>query len=209
MHVYREQPEDDHEKRESCLESSSENSSENNSGFGSNRSDFSSVHFGSNAHDNFRVDVAFEAESNFVIADLLDGSVELDVAVVEIEAEFVELVGDVAAGDRAKELALLAHFDEEGDLNFVEFSSFFLGFSTEHTAFVLDETFLVLELSHAFLRRGQGETLGNEIVACITRAYGDEVTDSTEIGHVARENYLHVGSHKKTSLQNNTKKQMR
>src|SRR5262245_10769472 len=49
-----------------------------------------------------------ETDRHFVLAERLDRLVELDPAVVEVDVRLLQLLRDVAAGDRAEQLLVLA-----------------------------------------------------------------------------------------------------
>ena len=60
-------------------------------------------------------DVAVQPHRDLVLAELLDGLVELDLAAVDGEVLLLERLGDVLGGDRTEELIVLAGLLGDGD----------------------------------------------------------------------------------------------
>src|SRR4051812_9236263 len=136
-------------------------------------------------------DLGMNLDTDLEIAELPNRLVQIDLALVDMDAELLELALDVARGDRAVQLLLFAYFDRERQLNVGEFGRFalgsrFLGGELPGEALALVGDFLLVRFG-----RRIGEALGEEVIAGVAILHLHDFADLPQVLHVSAQNDFH------------------
>src|ERR1051325_3447463 len=138
-----------------------------------------------------RRDVAVQAHVDLVHADVLDGVIELDAALVHLDALRGERVGDLVGGDGAEEVAVIADPLLDRDLRALHGVGRLLG----DGALLIGQSgpllLLLLDGLHVAGRRLAGEILRDEEITGVAVLDGHDVAARTEAADLVSQNDLH------------------
>src|SRR3569623_33876 len=132
-----------------------------------------------------------QADRHFVLAERLDGLIELHPAVIDLDVRALELLLDVTRRDRAEQLLVLAGLPLELERHAADASREVVGDRALLGNALLDERLLVIEAVLVTDGRRDGEAAGHEVVAPEAGTDRDELAGLAEVGDVLGEDDLH------------------
>src|SRR5690606_1034935 len=138
-----------------------------------------------------RDDAGREAHRHLVLAERLHRLLELDPAMVDLDVRLLQLLRDVAAGDRAEQLLVLADHALELERHAVDAVRELVRRGALLLDLAGDDGALVLEAVLVGNRRGDREATRHEVVAAVARANRDDLAGLAEVLDVLREDNLH------------------
>src|SRR5829696_5199283 len=135
--------------------------------------------------------VRVQLDWHAIDAERLDRLVQIDQALLDVEALRVELLGDVCRGDGAEQLALLADACREGELHFFEPLGQLGGRLDALVLGGLEAAALLRDALQVARRRFVGEAVGEKEVAGISVLDGDDVSWLAQVLDRLAENDFH------------------
>src|SRR5881392_1248061 len=138
-----------------------------------------------------RPDLGMDLDADLKIAQLTDRLVQIDLALIDVDAELLELALDVARGDGAVELLFLAHLDREGELHVGELRRFRFGRGLLAGTLFGEALALVDDLLLVRLGRQVGEPLGEQVIAGVAVLHLHDFPNLAQMFHVFPQNDFH------------------
>jgi hypothetical protein len=141
----------------------------------------------------FGGDIAEDFDLHGEVAEGFDWVVELDLALVNLEALGFESFGDVPVGDRAEELVVLAGLARELELDAVERGGLLFCGVLFGGGFLRQRAANALERLHVAGGGFDGQFVRQQEIARVARLHVDDVAAVAELFDVFLENYfLHL-----------------
>src|SRR5712692_6260678 len=144
------------------------------------------------AHLDFGSHVRMELDTDAELAQFADRLGEVHLALVDLDAELLELALEVARRDGAVQLVLLADLDGEGEADLSQARG--LGFRGPLLGGALrsDPRALVGDLLLVGLGRRVGEPFWEEIVTRVAVLHLDDLPSRAEVLHALSQDHFHV-----------------